>query len=439
VNTSPVDLLDRVRAHCRRHDLLPARAGVLALVSGGADSMCLMHVLAAIHDGPMHVMAIDHGFRDAAADEVAGVLRAARALGLPAHGEALDLAPGGGAAERARDARLAAAERARVRLGLDLVATGHTRTDHVETVLFRAARGTGRSGALGIAPRRDRLVRPLLGVSRADTRAWCRAAGVAFVDDPTNHDMTTARARVRHGVLPALEAVHPGAEHHVAQLADLLRDEAQVIDDVVDAARHRVRRDGGLDAAALGREHAAVARLLVRRLLVDAGLRADALAGDVVEAVRARAAAGRGVTQVPGGIVAVDHGVLLAEAHGAAIAAVVPAPLGVPGRVRLADDRVVRASRGAAARTTPVDAWVRASGRLVVRPPAPGDRIALAGGGHQSVGRLLQAAGVPARRRPAVAVVASGDRVLWVAGHRACAESVAAPGEDAVHLSVGAA
>jgi tRNA(Ile)-lysidine synthetase-like protein len=155
--------------------------------------------------------------------------------------------------------------------------------------------------------------------------------------------------------------------------------------------------------------------------------------------VRARAAAGRGVTQVPGGIVAVDHGVLLAEAHGAAIAAVVPAPLGVPGRVRLADDRVVRASRGAAARTTPVDAWVRASGGLVVRPPAPGDRIALAGGGHQSVGRLLQAAGVPARRRPAVAVVASGDRVLWVAGHRACAESVAAPGEDAVHLSVGAA
>ncbi len=158
MNTSPVDLLDRVRAHCRRHDLLPARAGVLALVSGGADSMCLMHALAAIHDGPMHVMAIDHGFRDAAADEVAGVLRAARALGLPAHGEALDLAPGGGAAERARDARLAAAERARVRLGLDLVATGHTRTDHVETVLFRAARGTGRSGALGIAPRRDRRV-----------------------------------------------------------------------------------------------------------------------------------------------------------------------------------------------------------------------------------------------------------------------------------------
>ena len=68
-----------------------------------------------------------------------------------------------------------------------------------------------------------------------------------------------------------------------------------------------------------------------------------------------------------------------------------------------------------------------------------GDRIALPGGGHQPVGRLLQAAGVPARHRARVAVVASGDRVLWVAGHRACADAVAAPGAPAVNLSTEAA
>ena len=85
-----------------------------------------------------------------------------------------------------------------------------------------------------------------------------------------------------------------------------------------------------------------------------------------------------------------------------------------------------------------MSAWVRARGPLVVRAPAPGDRIALAGGGHQSVGRLLQAAGVPARRRPGVAVVADDRGVLWVAGHRACAESMARPGEPAVNLTLEA-
>ena len=409
------------------------------MVSGGADSLCLMHVLAAIHDGPVHVLAIDHGLRPEAATEVAGVQRAAHALGLPVHAEALGLAPGPGAAERARDARLAAAGRMRRHLGLDLVATGHTRSDHVETILFRAARGTGRTGALGIAPRRDRLVRPLLCLSRADTRAWCRAAGVAFVDDPTNHDMASARARVRHGLLPVLDAVHPGAEANVARLADLLADEAQVIDAAVRHAGARVKRDGGLDAAALGREPVGVARLLVRDLMAAAGLQGDAMGADVVDAVLARAACGSGTTQVPGGMVAVDRGVLVAEAMERRVEPMPPVVLGVPGAVRLPGGGAVRARRGTAGPTSPGSAWVRPLPAMVVRPPMSGDRIALPGGGHQPVGRLLQAAGVPARHRARVAVVASGDRVLWVAGHRACADAVAAPGAPAVNLSTEAA
>jgi len=436
VNTSGVDLVDRVRAHCRRHDLLPARSGVLALVSGGADSMCLMHVLAHIHDGPVHVLAFDHGLREASAAEADQVVRAARSMGLPAHSECLGLAPGAGAPERARDARRAAAEDARVRLGLDLVATGHTRSDHVETLLFRAARGTGRTGALGIVPRRDRRVRPLLVVSRADTRAWCARSGVPFVDDPTNDDPSLARTRVRHGLLPALAAVHPAAERNVARLADLLADEAAVLDAVVADARGRVARDGGMDAAALRREPVAVARLLVRGLLHDAGLPGDAAAAGVVDAVLARASTGRGSTQVPGGVVAVDRGVLVAEARGMTAAAIPPMPLAVPGRVRLPGGDAISARPGRAGDSPDGGAWVRADGPLVVRSPAPGDAVALAGGGHQAVGRLLQAAGVPARHRPGVPVVASGTHVLWVAGHRACAAAVARPGETAVRLAV---
>lgn len=445
-------LAQRVGAYCARHGLLPAGSGVLLMVSGGADSMCLMHVVADLHDGPVQVLSVDHGFRPEAADEARAVADAARARGLTAHVESLGLAPGPAALERARDARLAAAERVRGREGLALIATGHTLTDNAETILFRAARGTGRAGALGIAPRRDRLVRPLLGLTRDEVRAWCVERGVAFVDDPGNDDPVTARARVRHGLVPALEQVHPQAQRNVARMAELLADEAAVVDAVTDAAWHRLAtRAGapglgapgpgapgpgapGLDAAGLVREPVAVARLLARRLIASAGLPAAAHESATVDAVLARASAGTGITEVPGGIVAVDTGVLVAEAAIDRPVVIGVEPLAVPGTVRL-PGLELHAARGTAGRTSCDSAWVRAAGALVVRGPRDGDRIALAGGGHQPVGRLLQAAGVPARHRAAVPVVAEGDRVLWVAGHRASADAVATPGEPAVNLT----
>ncbi len=426
---------ERVRTYCARHGLLPRRQGVLLMVSGGADSTCLMHVVARIHDGPVHVLSVDHGLRADSAGEASDVADAARALGLTAHVEALGLAVGPATLERARDARHAAAERVRVREGLNVIATGHTLTDNAETILFRAARGTGRTGALGIAPRRDRLVRPLLGLTRDEVRDWCIANALVFIDDPSNDDPSTARARVRHGLVPALEAVHPSAQRNLARLADLLADEAAVVDAAADAAWHRTARGAGIEAAALAREPVAIARLLARRLVAAAGLPAAAGESAVLDEVLARAAAGTGMSEVPGGIVAVDSGVLVAEARATQPAAVAEAQLGVPGAVSL-PGLEMRAAPGVAAASTPASAWVRPTGPLVVRAPRPGDRIALAGGGHQTVGRLLQAAGVPARHRPAVPVVASADRVLWVAGHRVSADALADPGEPAVNLLV---
>jgi len=428
-----VVLEDRVRDFCARHDLLPARSGVLLMVSGGADSMCLMHVMASVHDGPLTVLSVDHGLRPSAAAETRAVVAAARDLGLAARMESLGLEPGPGALERARDARLGAGERVRAREGLDLIATGHTLTDNAETILFRAARGTGRTGALGIAPRRDRLVRPLLGLTRDEAREWCQANGVAFVDDPTNHDLATARARVRHGLVPALEAVHPSAQRNIARMAGLLADEAAVVDAAADAAWARLDRGGGLDAVALAAEPVAIARLLVRRLLQRAGLPSAAREAVAVDAALARAASGPGITGLPGGIVAVDGGVLVAEVAGHQPDPITEAPLAVPGSVSVPGLQL-RAARGVAGRSTGDSAWVRATGGLIVRAPRDGDRIALAGGGHQAVGRMLQSAGVPARHRAAVPLVAEGDRVLWVAGHRASADAVAAPGEPAVNL-----
>lgn len=425
----------RVAAHCRRAALLPPGRPVLAMVSGGADSTCLMYVLARLHDGPVGVLAVDHGLRPESRGEAEAVVAAALGLGLAAHLEALDLAPGPGVQERARDARLAAARGVAAAGGYARIATGHTASDQAETVLFRLARGTGRSGALGMAAARDELVRPLLCVSGEETRRWCAARGIAVVRDPANDDRVHARARVRHGLVPALAAVHPGAEGHLAAFADLLRDEAEVLGPLVDAAWERARRGEGLAAAALAVEPAPLRRLLVRRLLAEAGLPGEALARAPLERALALLERG-GRAELPGGGAAIEGGCLVAFTPAARAPA--PAPLGVPGAVRFGD-QVVRAAPGAGLPPGAARVAVRADGPLEVRGPRPGDRLPIAGGGRQAVGRLLASAGVPARLRHLVPLVATPERVVWVAGHRAADDLVVRGGGPAVVLEVSAA
>jgi tRNA(Ile)-lysidine synthase len=429
----PSALESRVADHCRRHGLLPSGGPVLAMVSGGADSTCLMHLLIGIHDGPVGVLAVDHGLREASRHEAEGVREAAAALGLTAHVERIGLAPGAGVQERARTGRLAAAGRVARENGYERIATGHTASDQAETVLFRLARGTGRTGALGMAPRRGRLVRPLLCATAAETRRWCAQQGLEVVEDPSNSDPAHARTRVRAGLLPALAAIHPGAEAHLAAAADLLRDEAELLEPLVEEAWERVGGGPGLDPGGLAGQPRAMRRLLARRLIAEAGLGGDALGGDSVARVLETAADGRRRNLPGGGGVALEGGRLVA--FGPAPGAPTPAPLAVPGATPFGGV-VVRAAAAAAAPPTTHRVAVRLDGPATVRSPRPGDRLTLSGGGRRAVGRLLADAGVPARLRHLVPVVVSGERVVWVAGHRAAADLVVRDGSEAVVLEL---
>jgi len=423
----------RIARYVRDHELLPPRCPVLAQVSGGADSTCLMHLLATLHDGPVGVVTFDHGLRPESAGETAAVAAAAAALRLPVWVERLRVAPGAGLQERARKARRAAAERLATEHGFLLTATGHTASDQAETVLFRMARGSGRTGALGMAPRMGALVRPLLCVTAAETRAWCAERGLAVALDPSNDDPAYARTRVRRTLLPALDAVHPGAERAVARFADQLRDEAEVLDLLVDAAWGRAATGGGLRVDVLSAEHPALARLLVRRLLSDAGIGSEA--AWISRALELGAAGGRPI-QAPGGVIAVDRGVMVAE----------PAPrtapqaieLAVPGTVTFGDRRL-RAGPGRADEPGPTRVALRVDGPFTVRSPRPDDRLALGPATSQPVGRLLAVAGVPARHRPHVPVVVSAGRIVWVAGYRADPNLLAPPAAQATVLEVHSA
>jgi tRNA(Ile)-lysidine synthase len=255
------DLLERVRAT----GLLPAGADVLVLLSGGRDSVCLLDV--ALQLGcAVRALHVNYGLREGADGDEAHCRDLCRRLGveLAVHRAHRPEGAAGNLQAWARDVRYA---RAAEEAGAGTIAVAHTASDQAETILYRLAASPGRRALLGMEARAGSIVRPLLGVTREETGAWCRARGLRLRDDPTNALDEFARVRVRAGLLPALEAVDPRAAANVVRTAELLRDEAAVLDDVVDSAlagRDRIARDR------LSEMPVALARLVVRRLAEDA-------------------------------------------------------------------------------------------------------------------------------------------------------------------------
>lgn len=248
----------------RASGLLAPAAPVVVLLSGGRDSVCLLDIAAQLAGREaVSALHVDYGLRSASARDAEHCRGLAARLGVPLDVRAAGPPPAvGNLHDWAREVRYAAAREHAAARGA-AIATGHTRTDQVETVLYRLAASPGRRALLGMAPHRDGIVRPLLGVTREQTAAHCRERGLDWCEDALNDDPRYARARVRNELVPALRTLHPAAEENVARTAAALRDEAEALDAVVDDAL------GGADEIALARLAAlpdAIARLVVRRL-----------------------------------------------------------------------------------------------------------------------------------------------------------------------------
>ena len=274
----------------------------------------------------------------------------------------------------AREARYALAEQH----AIGDYATGHTLSDQAETVLMRLCSSPGRKGLLGMAPRRGRLVRPLLVMTREETRAYCRENGLAWREDPTNADPSFTRARVRHELLPLLERIAPGAERTIAETARLLRDEAEALDALLPDT------DSLEEIAALP---PALGRLALRRL-----------AGAPIRTEELLAMAGRGGTvtlDVGHGLRAVvEYGQVRFD-HGEQEPAPDPVTITLPGRIRFGD-------------------WeVEAQPPAIVRSWQPGDRIRTPGG-TKSLQDLFTDRKIPREERPRVPVVEVDGEVVCV-------------------------
>jgi tRNA(Ile)-lysidine synthase len=196
---------------------------VLVALSGGRDSMALVHVLARLRERlgfELTAHGVDHGLRAGAEAELARARGFCEGLGVRFESSQVHVAAGGNLPARARDARYAALARAMDRSGATLLATAHHAADRAETVLLRMMRGASTSGLAVLPPRAGERVRPLIRASRAAIDAHVRRHAVPFSDDPSNDDPRFLRTRVRHELMPLLEELSPGIVEHLCALAD---------------------------------------------------------------------------------------------------------------------------------------------------------------------------------------------------------------------------
>src|SRR5215213_10954455 len=174
-----------IEAHVREGGLLAPGRAVVVLVSGGPDSVCLLDLAVRIAGAPaVSALHVNYGLRDSAGEDEALCRALCGRLGVPLAVHR-PRRPEGNLQAWARDQRYAEAARLAAERDAD-VAAGHTATDQVETVLYRLAASPGRRALLGMRERDGRLVRPLLGLWRADTEAWCEHAGLPWREDPSN-------------------------------------------------------------------------------------------------------------------------------------------------------------------------------------------------------------------------------------------------------------
>jgi tRNA(Ile)-lysidine synthase len=267
-------LYEQIRDTVRAGGLLisddrPPAHAILAMLSGGRDSTCLLDVAITLCGAErVRALHVNYGLRPEADGDEEHCRALCAQLGVELDVLRVERAPAdvGNLQAWAREVRYREARRVAEQRDA-LVAVGHTASDQVETILYRLAASPGRRPLLGMNEIEGRLIRPLLGLTREQTAAYCQARGLPWREDSSNKDERYARTRVRHGLLEALRAVHPAAEANVLRTAELLREETQLLESLV---TNELAGRSSIEIVRLRELPAALARMVVVRLAEEA-------------------------------------------------------------------------------------------------------------------------------------------------------------------------
>ncbi|HEX3617183.1 MAG TPA: tRNA lysidine(34) synthetase TilS [Solirubrobacteraceae bacterium] len=258
--------VEAITSGARADGLLAPGRAVVVLLSGGRDSTCLLDLAVAV-GAEVTVLHVNYSLRESADGDEQHCRELCARLGVELTVEHAG-PPSGNKQAWARELRYDAAALLALSRAAD-IAAGHTATDQVETILYRLASSPSRRALLGMRAREGNLIRPLLRFTREQTGAYCVERGLTWRDDESNDSDDYARGRVRHRLVPALREIHPGAELNVLALAETLREEAEVLEILVE---DELEGRDQIELAHLRALPAALARLIVQRL-------ADAVAG----------------------------------------------------------------------------------------------------------------------------------------------------------------
>jgi tRNA(Ile)-lysidine synthase len=431
-----------------------ADARLLVALSGGCDSVALLHLLR-FRTGPAGALPsaahFDHAMRPESGRDADWVRGLCRAWEVPLLIQRAETAPRSETA--AREARLRFLRQAAERAGADWIVTAHHADDQAETVLFRILRGTGIHGLRGIQPKTELgFARPLLRFWRAEIEGYARSHGLRWRRDASNRTLGPVRNRLRQVVIPEIERiVAPRARRNLVRLATLAAEAEAGWAAALDAAeREAVRAESGgivLARRSFRHYHPALASRLLRRLLRRFGITPDRAGTTLALQFITDAPSGR-VLELSGGLrlrtefdevrIAADAG---AEPDQPLVIAAVSEPgsgLARIGGRRFRVEWKLRGERDEPSR----DGWSERFDRrvlvepLVVRGWRAGDRIRLAGGSRR-LKKLFSDRRVPVSERTALPLLVDGaGAVHWVAGVARSSHSLPRPLEDAFHIEI---
>jgi tRNA(Ile)-lysidine synthase len=458
-----VGVLEKVRSTIRKYGLVVPGSRVIVAVSGGPDSVALLHALVSLRGDleiDLHVFHLNHLLRPGQAEEDAHyVEELAGRLGLmvtiwKADVRGLARDEGISLQEAGRRTRYDALEALRKELRADRIATGQNLEDQAETVLMRLLRGAGSRGLSGIPPVRDNLyIRPLIEISRREIEDYCQEKGLHPRRDPSNEKPIYLRNRIRLELLPLLQAKYnPKVIETLAGTAEVLRAEDDLLSELTLRAFERSVREEGvarqsdghisLSRPGLLSEPPAIARRLVRMAagrFLPAGRTPT---HRQVEEVLALAERGLGSAQIDlaGSVtVWVEYDwITFAPSQEPDEGLPEEISLAVPGITRI-EELGIELESALSPNPTALGPDVAVldpetlPGPLTVRTRRPGDRFTPLGfRASTKLKNFLIHAKVPRRRRNRIPLVCSGEKIVWVVGHRVDADHAARVGSHDV-------
>lgn len=435
--------------------IIPAGSRGLVAVSGGADSVALLHLLHIAAKGQgleLRAAHLDHALRPDSPEDVAHVRSLCAALGVPLVTTRIDVAAlariaKGGIEEAAREARRNFLREAAEAQGCAWIALAHQRDDQAETFLLRLLRGAGTTGLAGMRPVDPPFVRPLLPFSREELVAWLAELGIAWREDSSNRDPAFVRNRVRLELLPLLESYNPAIRTRLNELCRQLAEDEADWSLRTAAELARVAEVGAeecrLPCSALAEGSPAMAGRLLRGALKHVRGDLRRLDAGHIRAILALASGPRpqGDLHLPGAWVGRRYGVLRLRRQPPGVLSCAPLEMAGPGFYPLADGRFLQVELAEKARgETPLAVEFRAadvSFPLRVRGPRPGDRLQQQGlAGTKKLQDLFVDLKLAREERAAAVLVLSRDELLWVAGVRRSAGRYPVPAEPVLRLEL---